>query len=425
MPTTDRSPAGMSKADEDGRAVNGIARLQTATHGVGRGQLRADDSDLARLERVGTRFVGCGLLAFSLLMAPVAVRTMHLTDPWWTVLSVVLVVGPAVALVAMSFRDEPGRLDWPVGACAVGYVLSTLLWFVAWRGVPDGTDRYTIWLIQFPSVAAIALVLIGRTRWAITHLVVATTLVHAANQIGLDGSVTPRELLSAPLTMALSGVFMAVAYATARNVRSLDTRRAATITAAAATAAMVARESERARFAAVIHDRVIAALLAVGVGKPDRRLAAQAASALAELDLGDERDSAEVPASLFAHRLQALADEVGDGVVVELRVVDNAVAYPAEAFTAISGAVGEALRNWRRHAGVGSRCVVDGELAGDAVSITVRDDGVGFDPTALGNERYGVAVGIRGRMEAVAGGSVDVAAAPGDGTRIHVGWRRS
>ena len=84
----------------------------------------------------------------------------------------------------------------------------------------------------------------------------------------------------------------------------------------------------------------------------------------------------------------------------------------------------EGLANVRKHSAA-SHARIELSIDDGAARVRVIDDGVGFDPTALGNERYGVAVGIRGRMEAVAGGSVDVAAAPGDGTRIHVGWRRS
>lgn len=400
-------------------------RLRSAARDAfGRGRTRVDDSDLARLERVGTRFVGCGLLAFSLVQAPVAVRSAHLTAGWWTPLSVILVVGPAVAVVVMTLYRYPRGLTWLVGACAAGYLAATLLWFVAWGGVPDDTDRYTVWLIQFPSVASIGLVLVKQMRWAVANLIVATLLVHAANQIGLDGTAQPRELLSAPLTMALSGVFMAVAYATVRNVRALDERRAATIAAAAATAAEVARESERARFSAVIHDRVIASLLAIEAGRPDRRLIGQAESALDELDLGDDRESPPVAASQVVDRVRSLADEVGGAVTVAVTSTGDDTRYPAEVCTAIVGAVGEALRNWRRHAGTDSRCIVAGELHRAAISISVTDDGVGFDPVTVGSERYGVAIGIRGRMGAVAGGSAQVIAAPGAGTRIVLGWRR-
>jgi signal transduction histidine kinase len=53
---------------------------------------------------------------------------------------------------------------------------------------------------------------------------------------------------------------------------------------------------------------------------------------------------------------------------------------------------------------------------GDVVSVHVEDDGVGFDPAAAAG--VGLA-GLRDRAEEV-GGEVDVASAPGQGTRVTV-----
>ncbi len=385
---------------------------------------RPDDSDRARLERIGCRFVGLGLLAFALVMLPVATSTSGLTEPWWTPTSVVLVVGPAAALVAVTFRPEPGRLVPLVYAGALGYLVATLLWFVAWRGVPDETARYTVWLVQFPSLASIALVLVSRTRWALVNLVTATLLAHMANEVGLYGEVRPVPLLSAPLTMALSGVFIAVAYATTRTVRSLDDRRAATLRAAASSAADMAQESERARFAGMIHDNVIATLLAVEEGRPDPRLVRTAASALDELDRGEDPDASAVGVCVFAERIRAAAAAVGGRVRVDLWVPDREIFYPAEAVAAVIGSTAEALRNWSRHAGAVAGCVVTAEFADDTVRVTIADDGSGFDPESVGKERYGIAVGIHGRMDVLAGGSAEVHSQPGRGTRVTVGWRR-
>jgi signal transduction histidine kinase len=75
----------------------------------------------------------------------------------------------------------------------------------------------------------------------------------------------------------------------------------------------------------------------------------------------------------------------------------------------------EALANVRRHAAA-SAVVLRLSRVGDTVSVHVEDDGVGFDPAgALG---VGLS-GLRDRAEQV-GGAVDVASAPGQGTRVTV-----
>jgi signal transduction histidine kinase len=60
--------------------------------------------------------------------------------------------------------------------------------------------------------------------------------------------------------------------------------------------------------------------------------------------------------------------------------------------------------------------VVYVEPTDDGVVVSVRDDGVGFDPAAV-TERVGLARSIRGRVEEL-GGQVDVATAPGRGTEV-------
>ncbi|MDL9944891.1 ATP-binding protein [Gordonia sp. ABSL11-1] len=388
-----------------------------------RSGVRSDDSDVGRLERVGTRFVGLGLLVFIAVMIPVAIGRAGLTATWWTPLSMVLVAGPPILMVIVTFRPVPRGLVPLAGACSIGYIAATLLWFVAWNGATE-PERWAVWLVQFPPVASIALVLVSRTRWALAHLVVATLLVHVANQLGRHGEVHVSQLLSAPLTITLGGVFVAVAYATTRNVWSLDARRADMLAAAATAAADMAAEAERARFAALIHDNVIAALLAVRSGTPDPRLIAQAAAALDELDRSDEADHGPVGAAGFSSRLREIADTVSDQVHCHLVAPEEEPMYPYAVMSAISESTGEAIRNWRRHAGPGTRCEVAAEFGPDTVRVLVRDNGIGFDPAAIRPERFGVAVGIRGRMETLPGGSAEINSAPGRGTTVVLDWRR-
>jgi signal transduction histidine kinase len=54
----------------------------------------------------------------------------------------------------------------------------------------------------------------------------------------------------------------------------------------------------------------------------------------------------------------------------------------------------------------------------DTVTLTVRDDGRGFDPDAERDGGYGL-TGMRARANRI-GGSVDVVAAPGQGATIRV-----
>ena len=76
----------------------------------------------------------------------------------------------------------------------------------------------------------------------------------------------------------------------------------------------------------------------------------------------------------------------------------------------------EALNNVDRHSGAGR---VDVSLVyGDGVTLTVHDDGAGFDPHNVDEGRYGL-LGIRERATLV-DGEVEIISAPGSGTTLTV-----
>ena len=62
-------------------------------------------------------------------------------------------------------------------------------------------------------------------------------------------------------------------------------------------------------------------------------------------------------------------------------------------------------------------------LTGYGVTVTVRDEGAGFEPGAVDPYRLGLRVSIRGRLAAVRGGSARVTSTPGRGTTVTLDWR--
>ena len=90
--------------------------------------------------------------------------------------------------------------------------------------------------------------------------------------------------------------------------------------------------------------------------------------------------------------------------------------------TAVYRVVQEALTNVVRHAdaeAVQIACTV----TGDSMTIEVEDDGVGFDPDRVSRPRStGEGLGLLGMRERLAllGGTIDIDATPGSGTRVTV-----
>jgi signal transduction histidine kinase len=104
---------------------------------------------------------------------------------------------------------------------------------------------------------------------------------------------------------------------------------------------------------------------------------------------------------------------------VDVVVPAGQVLLPAAAANELAAAVKEALSNVTKHAGPEARAWVAVEDLGDAVVVSIRDDGIGTTPARLEQARVdghlGVSQSIRGRIMDL-GGTVTVRTAPGEGT---------
>jgi signal transduction histidine kinase len=111
------------------------------------------------------------------------------------------------------------------------------------------------------------------------------------------------------------------------------------------------------------------------------------------------------------------------GEQVTISCPATAVSLPDATARAVAAATGEALDNVRRHAGPDARAWVLLEDDGEAVTVSVRDDGTGFASSRLAqavrNGRIGVAQSIVGRIHGV-GGEAEVISKPGRGTEVEL-----
>ncbi|MER6609178.1 sensor histidine kinase [Streptomyces sp. NPDC000927] len=195
---------------------------------------------------------------------------------------------------------------------------------------------------------------------------------------------------------------------------------------------------ERRRLAAEIHDTlaqglagIIAQLQVVAsVADTDPELARRhldRATGLARHSLGEARRSVHglVPAALVHDDLPgALRKTVDDwtdriGIRAEFTVTGTVEPVHDEIAATLLRIAEEALANAGRHAGA-SRVGLTLSFMDDELSLDVRDDGRGFDPSALpprgGAGGFGLG-GMRARAERVAG-TVELETEPGRGTAV-------
>jgi len=395
------------------------------------------EPDLDRVRRVGARFLGLGFIGYPVVSAASILALAPLTDAWWPPLSILLSLGPGILLIAATFRPGTAWLTPLALTTWAGYLLGVGLWFLAWNGATlDNPDDSAQWMVAFSGMPSMVLMLV-HPRLAVFGLVVSSTVAHLSQQLGRFGEVTSDAPVEILWSLMFTGVFLAVVLVATRTGRELDETREETYRTAASVAAAAAREVEKERFDAIVHDRVIASLLAVEPGRPDDRLAAQAASALEELARVPGQGGPATATQLeVIRRIRSAAADVSERFDVE--VVEGeaggekaggdeggeAPAYPVDVLDAVVEAMSEALRNVLLHAGDEAECAVIVQFTPDSLSMAIVDNGVGFDPESVAAGRLGIAVSIRGRLARLPGGRARVQSRAGRGTTVQILWER-
>ncbi|MFT4126202.1 MAG: ATP-binding protein [Gordonia sp. (in: high G+C Gram-positive bacteria)] len=384
-----------------------------------------------------TRFVAGGFFFYFLVSwGDFGSSSAYVAD-WFTPVAAALAFVPALPLGAYSFvRDPVHRIQVVVAYLPmVGYLAATALWLVAWDGVTHEVDRVT-WLANFAGLPGLAIALVHRLPAALIGVTAGDLMSQSILSLCRTGTVGWALPIVVMWNVAYASLFLFGIVMTRRTGRMLDETRETALAAASTTAEVAAREVERSRFDALVHDQVIATLLAADSGIDDERLARQARTALAELDaLTDSARAGSATPDEAVARIRVGVAAVDDAVEV---VVDDALSgtagasgaagadwsCPTEAAAAVGEATAEAVRNSLRHGGPGTECVVFVELAQDVLRATAVDDGPGFDVDAVPPERLGIEVSIRLRMAAVPGGGSRLHSTPGVGTTVQVWWQR-
>lgn len=246
---------------------------------------------------------------------------------------------------------------------------------------------------------------------------------------GQIGEVPISQALEAPLHLAVAAVI---------NAGLMTMFRRATGSADAALAEVAAQRREAIVRAAIrsderdhqrrLHDTVLATLTMVhtgGVASDSVALRERAGTDLALIERMREGPQQATGGAGPMVRLDLMlrftaASPAPSGVPLDVSLDVSPIELPSEVADAIAQCVVEALTNVARHAGTGEADLA-GHPEGEGASITVKDNGVGFDPTTVPAHRRGLRESIDGRMRSV-GGSANIRSGPGSGTQIVLRW---
>lgn len=198
------------------------------------------------------------------------------------------------------------------------------------------------------------------------------------------------------------------------------------------------REAERARIAREIHDefgqyltalRMDTAMLNIrfgaGAGNEELKLQLEAMKETIDTSIGVVRNLASTlrPGALDMGLISAaewlLAGfEERTGIHYRLHAPQEDLDLDNERATAAFRILQEALTNITRYAHA-SEVEIDIQLAEDALTMVVRDDGVGFDPAEVRTRKTFGLLGIRERV-LIFGGESRIDSTPGNGTILYV-----
>lgn len=383
-------------------------------------------SEHSRILVIMARFVGAGFGAYFLTCIPSFGRPAGLVAGWFTPVGVIVAFGPGLALLAISFVPRLQRWIPPTALlCTTGYLLACALWMVAWTGGTADAEQVT-WLMTFSGLPSLAWALVRPVREAFVVLVVCAGAASVITDLGRSEAIESNVLVDAVWAMTFTICFLLAAGRVVRTGRLLDRTRAEAMAAAADAAAVAARNTERARFDALIHDQVIATLVAAYRNPGEARLPAQAQRAIEELHLlaGGLEESGEIDAGETLARLRAVVASADPDVSVLGDRPEDSARYPVAVVRALAEAVGEAVRNSVDHAGPDAARAVLIEMTSELLCVTVADDGVGFEPDSIAPERLGIEVSIRQRLRRLDGAAMALRSAPGEGTVVQMRWER-
>ncbi len=371
--------------------------------------------------------------------------------------------------LALSFASNAvlSALAWPavadyydarVSLAAAGLLMVSAGWYMA-QTLRGRFRRRDYLVVVSVLILGLAVVALSPTRgaaprgwtwtqgWAVSCVCGAVLLLprrHALPAIvGVTGlQWVVRVPLVTPGIAMVEGVIPVVgALITAWAARSATERFAragAALQLAARTEEQVAEVEARAEarrwWNRILHDKVLGALLLTSRATSPvmlaqaKQLAQDALATLSTLEYADEADrrqaaqehasNARGPAPALRRGLADLA--AAHGLVADLGVRGTDGSAPTQVTDAVLAAADQALRNVAEHSGQG-RVRIRATQSMDLVRVEIRDDGAGFDDSAIGTRRLGLRSSIPGHMALIDGTAV-VTSHPGRGTTIVLSW---
>lgn len=380
-----------------------------------------------RMERILAIVVAIGSAVLGAQALVSAMGSLSAADPAHLVTLIVVFVPLAAMLLACVVGRGVRSFS---GIFAVVYVLA----LAAWPTVVDPSDKGAgdqPWIFFLVNVGVVAAMLAFPLRlqfaWAAGMPFVYGYVRLVQGEFSREFWVTTAFDVS--FTLILGVVIVSLGWMFRSVAAGVDEARGQAVASYSTAAAAAAAEEERAAMSALMHDSVLAALIAAERAEGERAeelavaMAREALTRLANTEAAVAQEGSDEPvgtAQIVVELRRALS-ELGADAIVEERGGIGLI--PGRAARALVLAARQAIGNAVSHAnGRGLHIIVEGH-ADEGVVVTVSDTGSGFDVDSIGADRLGIRASIFARMAGVAG-TADIVSDE-HGTTVTLGWVRS
>lgn len=380
-----------------------------------------------RMERILAIVVAIGSAVLGAQALISAMGSLSAADPAHLVTLIVVFVPLAAMLLACVVGRGVRTFS---GIFAVVYVLA----LAAWPTVVDPSDKGAgdqPWIFFLVNVGVVAAML-AFPLWL--QFAGAAGMPFVYGYVRLVQGEFSREFwvttaFDVSFTLILGVVIVSLGWMFRSVAAGVDEARGQAVASYSTAAAAAAAEEERAAMSALMHDSVLAALIAAERAEGERAeelavaMAREALTRLANTEAAVAQEGSDEPvgtAQIVVELRRALS-ELGADAIVEERGGIGLI--PGRAARALVLAARQAIGNAVSHAnGRGLHIIVEGH-ADEGVVVTVSDTGSGFDVDSIGADRLGIRASIFARMAGVAG-TADIVSDE-HGTTVALRWVRS
>ncbi|MFC7944205.1 ATP-binding protein [Microbacterium oxydans] len=380
-----------------------------------------------RMERILAIVVAIGSAVLGAQALVSAMASLSDADPAHVVTLCVVFVPLLAMLVACLIGRGVRTFS---GIFAVVYVLV----LAAWPTIVDPSDKgageqpWIFFLVNVGVVAAmLAFPLALQFVWAAGVPFVYGYVRLVQGEFSRDFWVTTAFDVS--FTLILGVVIVSLGWMFRSVAAGVDEARGQAVASYSTAAAAAAAEEERAAMSALMHDSVLAALIAAERAEGERArelavaMAREALTRLANTEAAVAQEGSDEPVGTvqIVVELRRALSELGADAIVEERGGIGLI--PGRAARALVLAARQAIGNAVSHAGGrGLHIIVEGH-GDEGIGVTISDTGPGFDVESIGVDRLGIRASIFARMAGVAG-TADILS-DGHGTTVVLGWERS